>query len=372
MRTMKNPIGLAFASAILALAGTANAATITVTPTGTSADYTAVSDAITTASPGDVIILANRAANSTPTAFNFSAMTSNGIVIDTPFITIKGQYEAGPPTVATTIQGPGSFDAENSDVTFTLNTEARGVTVDTILFENFEAAVVLEKGVQEFTMKNAATSNCANGIYGVGDNDRLWVDGCIFSIASTPLGGNGGVTIQEGSDRATVVNSRFKGPGVAQASLVVSGIIDFNIGVPGSADLFANNVVRNFDVGIYASSSLATIHCNTVQGCSDGIALVSEVSSGSSQGNQRVVNAVVTFNVASGNVADGIDLQGVLASTIADNNLSNNGDEDVNCGSTTLGTGAANNKLTRNTGSSNCGAASLSTRPRLAIVLVRP
>lgn len=371
MKTGK--ISLTLAAALLALAGqAATAATISVVPTGTTADFAAVQAAIDSATPGDVIVLENRNAGNAPTAFNFTTMTSGGIQVSTPLITIRGIHEEGSPSVTTTIQGPTTFDAGNSMVGFTLNEGARSITMRKLRFETLEAAVVLEEGVEGFSMRRCGVSGCANGVFGVGDNDNMWIDGCIMSITSTPLGGNGGVTVQEGSDKLTVVNNRFKGPGVGAASVASSGIIDFNLASPAAAGLIANNNIKEFDAGIYVSSALTEIHGNVTRLCADGIALVSEIDSASTQGTQMVANNNVTFNVSKDNTNDGIDLEGVLASVVADNSLSNNGDNDIRCGSSTLGTGAANNILKRNTGTENCSVATLTTanagKPKVKVV----
>ncbi len=361
---MNRSLRTALGSAVVAFAtaSAAPASVVVIHPTGTPADLTNVAAAIASASDGDIILLRAFDENGDRTNFDLSGMTGGEIVVTAPNVTVSGESDLRTRRVRTTIDGPGTFDLNASLVAFDVQPSADGFMVTGMIFRNFEAVMLLRAGAKNVSFVEGGVVNCANGVFGVGDNDGLVVESVTMRIVATPVGGNAGVTVQEGSDDVKVMNCTMNGPGTGLASLACAGIIDFNISTPASRLIAFGNTVKRFDIGIFVSSACPRILRNFVAACIDGIQAVSEIGTGSTQGTQMVTNALVRNTASRINLDDGIQFMGVESALVAFCNLRPNSDAGLACESSSLSSLTTGVSEVGNWGTSTCGALVSETR----------
>jgi len=364
----------ATALAGLAIGGTASAAIRTLHPTGGAADLANVRDVILASSPGDTIILKARSLSGQITPFNFTTMASGGAaVVDVDRLIIQGEIESKKDRIVTRILGPLTFANPGSYNAF--DVRANEVEFKWILFDTFEAAIVVRPNMSKTIVQEIGTIDCAYGIYGYGNNDQLLVKRCRMNIAGTSVGGNAAVTIQEGSQNCRVYENVFKGPGTELTVAAVIGVLEFNLDSPGGGTIVSDNLIRKFDAGIFMTSSNCQISRNKVRLCFDGIDVVSEVSNGIFQGSQTVVNVLVADNDSIYHTDDGVNLVGVQDSSIVRNMVSPNGDYGIDCDESVMGTTSTGNTLSGNVGTTSCSSLPLEesgTERRSAVPVADP
>lgn len=356
--TMRQSFIAAAAAAALAgfgLGGPASAAVRTLYPTGSTADLPNVQELVDISAPGDTIILKARSLSGVPTPFNFTAMPNGGaVIVGVERLKIYGELESKEDRIVTRLEGPGPYFYPQSYVAF--DVRADETDFRHILFDDFEAALVLRAGFETTIVQECGVINSAHGIFGYGGNHGTIVKKSRIRLAETPTGGNAGVTLQEGSVDCRIFENVIKGPGRELAVSAVAGVLDFNVSTEATGTIVSDNIIRHCDVGIFITSSNATVSRNVVRLCTDGIAIVSEVNSGLLQGTQTVVSAIVADNTSVDHSDDGINLVGVQDSTIVRNVVTPAGDYGIDCDESVLGTTSTGNTLTGNTGTSNCSS----------------
>lgn len=359
------------ALALAAFAAAAPAAVIEIVPTGTPADVTNIAAALAAAVDGDIILLRARDAVGEYETFDLSSMTSSEFVVSAPNVTVSGEADLQSRRVRTNVLGPTTYDADGSFVAFDVQGSADGFMVSGVEFRRFEAALLLREGAKNVSMVDCTLINCANGVFGLGDNDGLTVEGTSIRVSATPTGGNAAVTVQEGSDDVRVSSCNLIGPGLDKAAVAAAGIIDFNLDAPAARLAAFGNTIQRFDVGIYLSGASPRLARNTVTKCGDGVAAVSEISTGSTPGSQTVSNAFIRSNSSRLNADDGIHLVGVTAALVAFNQLSPNIGAGLVCEAAGPSSPTIGVTTEGNSGSQSCGG-SLTTGEAAPRRSVRP
>lgn len=331
---------------------TAFGSTIDVYPTNTPTDIQNVQAAIASAQPGDTILLhagtfdwSGNGAALAPFAVPF------GLPVTKSDVTIEGETDAnGSPL--TTISGPLDSTGyplgfpSGANIAFVDGPGATGVTIQNLVFQNFENAIVLlqdtpslgyfsyyyqqgadfSAGASDWTIQSCRFLNVRAGIIGSGANNGVTIqnnyvqalikNGSSIDDSGVVLVNSGGIFLfslnpQEAPADVVVQGNTVVGSGPDFETLDLDGgttlaVADAGIGVQGAANLLVqDNNVQNFTWGMsVAAEGKVTIFQNTVASTQMGLRVLDAtfIAGGDGEPSGVTTNALIKGNKLTGNV----------------------------------------------------------------------
>lgn len=381
-KTERGPRGLwtpLVAGLLLLATGTAGAKNLTLTPTGTPADYAAARSALALLAPGDTLTFGSGRFDWSANLTDTLAVSGvpGGLAITVSRLTVLGRSGA-------IVAGPVDAAGLPRTMTFGTNCAFRnapgvdGVAIKGLTLTGFENGIVLTQadtlksarprtifkdGSRGWRIENLSLENCFFGITANGRHVDLGVRRCVFRMKLWD-GGKGRLgsfavsirplppTYRGLPERIVVDENEIHGPPNSQANAALSGIV-----VTGDSVRVTRNVIDGYRVGITGEGRGLIVSNNTITGGAIGIvAWTTGVLGTETEGAFVVRNTIrgmryLPSGFLTGFGGAGILVAGTRKSEFSGNTLEDNTAADIVFGGVRTTPASRGNRVRDNSGS---------------------